>query len=59
MKNRNKVLSALLAGALVLSTAACGAQPAAPSDETGADTQTTTDAGATPDQSANTTTTDA
>ncbi|RKM62176.1 ABC transporter substrate-binding protein [Butyrivibrio sp. CB08] len=38
MKNRNKVLSALLAGALVLSTAACGAQ--APSDNQPADTQT-------------------
>ncbi len=38
MKNRNKVLSALLAGALVLSTAACGAQ--APSDNQSVDTQT-------------------
>ena len=44
MKNRNKVLSALLAGALVLSTAACGAQQPA-SDNTGADTQTTESAG--------------
>ena len=45
MKNRNKVLSVLLAGALVLSTAACGAQQPAeqPSDTTGTDTQTTTE----------------
>ena len=37
MKNRKKVLSALLAGALAVSTAACGS---APSDNTSADTQT-------------------
>ena len=42
MKNRNKVLSVLLATSLVLGTAACGAQqPAA--DNTGADTQQTTE----------------
>ena len=39
MKNRNKVLSAILAGALVLSTVACGNQ-AAPTETTGTDTQT-------------------
>ena len=44
MKNRNKVLSALLAGALVLGTVACGPQQPA-SDNTGADTQTTENAG--------------
>ena len=38
MKNRNKVLSALLAGVLTLTTAACGAQPS--SDNVGTDTQT-------------------
>ncbi len=38
MKNRKKVLSALLAGVLTLTTAACGAQPA--SDNVGTDTQT-------------------
>lgn len=37
MKNRKKVLSALLAGALAVSTAACGS---APSDNAPADTQT-------------------
>ena len=49
MKNRNKVLSAILAGALVLSTAACGSQQPA-SDNTGADTQQSTES--TGDQSA-------
>ena len=43
MKNRNKVLSALLAGALVLSTAACGAQQPATSDNAGTETQTATE----------------
>ena len=54
MKNRNKVLSALLAGVLVLSTAACGAQKPASSDTTGSETQTTESAG---DQAAETATT--
>ena len=44
MKNRNKVLSVLLATSLVLGTAACGAQQPA-SDNTGADTQTTENTG--------------
>ena len=39
MKNRNKVLSLLLAGMMVLGTAACGSQPA-PADNGAADTQT-------------------
>ena len=42
MKNRNKVLSVLLATSLVLGTAACGAQQPA-SDNTGADTQQATE----------------
>ena len=44
MKNRNKVLSVLLAASLVLGTAACGTQQPA-SDNTGADTQTTENTG--------------
>ena len=42
MKNRNKVLSVLLATSLVLGTAACGTQQPA-SDNTGADTQQATE----------------
>ncbi len=38
MKNRNKVLSVLLAGAMVLSTAACGASEPVTFDTTGSDT---------------------
>ncbi len=39
MKNRNKVLCALLSSALVLSTAACGAQQPAPDAGSGTDSQ--------------------
>ncbi len=50
MKNRNKVLSVLLAGALALSTAACGAQQPASDESTGEETKTTEEAGDTASQ---------